>query len=79
MWGSKRVRGVGKACSGCRGPSRGGAGEASRGGVAEVSSGGLGGSRPGDVGLEVSKPPVRAGIGVIGALGKPKAVAGAPA
>ena len=39
----KRVEGVGKACSSCRGPRKKG--------VAEVSSGGVGGSRRGNVGV----------------------------
>ena len=57
---AKRVRGVGKACSSFRGPSRRCVGDASSGGVAEVSSGEVGSSRRDDLGISRCKASRRA-------------------
>ena len=74
-----RVRGVGEACSSCRGPRRRGVGEASSEDVAVVSSRGIGSSRRGDVGVCRCRTSVGAGIGATGALAKPAIIAGASA
>ena len=71
VWVTKRVRGVGEACSSCRGPRRRG--------VVEMSSGGVGGYKRSDVGVSSRKTSQRRRDRCDRRVAKLAAVAGIPA